>query len=85
MSRFNECFFKVGDLVTGLPDSDRKYSYTTRSMFKGRVTAVSRDHTQITIRILSHKDPYHIGKEYPPVLASYFRLLRCDEEQNEQT
>jgi len=47
---------KVGDIVTGLPESDRQYGLTNSTMTRGLVMSVSDSTQKATIKIIAAKD-----------------------------
>lgn len=66
--------FKVGDIVKGNSESDRRYSVTNGNMTRGKVINATGD--LITIEVLSHKTmPDKVGEEYVCVESKYFDLV----------
>lgn len=66
--------FKVGDIVKGNSESDRRYSVTNDNMTRGKVINATGDF--ITIEVLSHKTmPDEVGEEYASVESKYFDLV----------
>lgn len=54
--------FKVGDIIRGKKYNG--YSVTNINMTLAEVIKVSNDYTVMEIRVLCHKNPYHIEDEY---------------------
>lgn len=66
--------FKVGDIVKGNSESDKKYAVTTSNMTRGKVVSVTD--AFITIKVLSHKTmPEKVGEEYVGIESKYFDLV----------
>ena len=65
--------FKVGDIVKGNSESDRRYNITTSDMTRGKVIRVTGD--TIMIEVLRHKTMANkVGNEYD-VESKYFDLV----------
>jgi hypothetical protein len=47
--------FKVGDIVKGNSESDRRYNITNSNMKRGKITEVSEDGNFIDVEMLEHK------------------------------
>lgn len=47
--------FKVGDIVKGNSESDRRYNITNSNMTRGKITEVSEDGNFIDVEMLEHK------------------------------
>ena len=64
--------FKVGDIVTGKPESDKEYAKTNSEMLKGLVVSVVGEN--IDVKILKHKETFCVGSKYT-VSAEFFKKI----------
>ena len=64
--------FKVGDIITGTPESDKTYTKTNSEMLKGLV--VSTIGEEIEVKILEHKEAFNVGLRYT-VSAEFFKKI----------
>lgn len=64
--------FKVGDIITGTPESDDNYAVTNTAMIEGLVTDVSR-YGELSVKVMKHLR--HTTKETSYVVyCKYFKL-----------
>jgi hypothetical protein len=71
--------FEVGDIITGTPESDDRYGWTTTEMIKGEVVKVQGNDT-IVVKIIEHKETHPIGMEYP-VNAKFFVRVKPETDE----
>lgn len=64
--------FKVGDIVTGTPESDKKYNITTSEMKRGLV--VKTDGERIMVMVLTHERKEFRNHRYW-ANANYFKKI----------
>ena len=68
--------FKVGDIVKGNSESDRRYNITNSDMTRGKITNVSEDGKYIDVEILEHKRDCGCGNEFFCLESKYFDLVK---------
>jgi len=69
---------KVGDIVTGLPESDKQYRLTNSTMTRGLVMSINDSIQRATIKIIAAKDfnPADFAtRNRHPVHCKYFRVV----------
>lgn len=66
--------FKIGDIVTGNAESDRKYARTTSRMTKGEVVEIYEDGA-IGVKILEHENFDYANNTIYDVGEKYFDLV----------
>lgn len=79
-----EVGFSVGDIVTGLPESDEEYGWTTTRMNRGKVVEVLPSGL-ISVEILEHTgdtQSFPVGMEYV-VDPEFFTLVQKTSKFNE--
>lgn len=65
--------FKVGDIVKGNSESDRRYNITNSNMTSGKITEVSEDGKFIDVEMLEHK--YDDTGKFTDLESKYFDLV----------
>lgn len=65
--------FKVGDIVKGNSESDRRYNITNSNMTSGKITEVSEDGKFIDVEMLEHK--YGDSGKFYGLESKYFDLV----------
>lgn len=65
--------FKVGDIVKGNSESDRRYNITNSNMTSGKITEVSEDGKFIDVEMLEHK--YGDSGNFYGLESKYFDLV----------
>ena len=66
--------FKIGDIITGKPESDKAY-FITNTLGKYKVIGIDYELDKITVMVIDHVDKSNIGNIYG-VEAKYFKLAK---------
>ena len=65
--------FKIGDIITGKPESDKAY-FITNTFGKYKVIGIDYELDKIIILVIDHVDKSNIGNVYG-VEEKYFELV----------
>lgn len=66
--------FKIGDIITGKPESDKAY-FITNTLGKYKVIGIDYELDKITVMVIDHVDKHNIGNVYG-VEEKYFKLAK---------
>ena len=66
--------FKIGDIITGKPKSNRAY-FITNTYGKYKVIGFNEEFDKVIIRVIDHVDKSNIGNIYG-VEEQYFELAK---------
>ena len=66
--------FKIGDIITGKPESDKAY-FITNTLGKYKIIGIDYELNKIVVLIIDHVDKSNIGNIYG-VEEKYFELAK---------
>ena len=66
--------FKIGDIITGKPESDKAY-FITNTLGKYKIIGIDYELNKIVVLIIDHVDKSNIGNIYG-VEPKYFELVK---------
>lgn len=66
--------FKIGDIITGKPESDKAY-FITNTLGKYKIIGIDYELNKIVVLIIDHVDKHNIGNVYG-VEEQYFELAK---------
>lgn len=69
-----ETVFHIGDIITGTPESNKKY-FKTNAYGKYKIIGIDYEFGKIIVEIISHTNKINIGMTYG-VEPKYFKLVK---------